>query len=761
MTVRKIIEAPLKPSLLESSKHELDFRPFIGIVEFVDYERQQVAVRDVTSEILYERVEILPANSSSYSSTDVVLPEKGTYCICQPISQDRGFVRIAVIQWVLSNTITGIQTTASRVDINPKGSNLRRRGIYRKVYPGEKSTTNSLGFTRREDGGWDKQTADLSRDKLDTNRRIHYSVSGGRIVYTESGLSISGPVDRPGSTIKETILPDGTTEQILYLKEDKNSIDRFKDGAILSSPIVENVSKVQEFGLDFPVPLEILRDKLLDSVLGVTAEPLSKTKINTSGDFSTDDQTPLNTQNFDNPLDSEDYPVGPALKDGITYRRKGYIIEKAEGTLVGYNLWDSSTYGEVLKPILFPNTKAGRFSSSLETGYLPVNRTVDEVETLFAASTMSIRFPHEYNTTRLDVTKEGLVLVEIGSTIPKENISIDGSSYEHPHGAGRSLEMHTVGSIKTVIGKNRDEEESLDLATLGQVVLRLGADDSSLPDARRQVLTQIRSKSDSVGKREFQYWKTPKLSPGDSGSLTDKTGAENISLRAAFDGAAVLRLGARNPASKRKHLMNGYRDGKGTSAYGVGDASRKDSRSDGRPTYGSGDSIYSFHDLSKAGSSQLGHAPYFYSGPAINSMDAHGLSLDVHAVRDILLRAGANEESGVSLALDLGGGLVAWIGKDKKGRSITASLDGGAEITISANNEGRALQIEFAGDVNAYCRGNWHQKISGDYYLEATNIFETALINNVTRALNIRNGATVQISNEAPDIANSQQGSRN
>ena len=40
-----------------------------------------------------------------------------------------------------------------------------------------------------------------------------------------------------------------------------------------------------------------------------------------------------------------------------------------------------------------------------------------------------------------------------------------------------------------------------------------------------------------------------------------KTGAENISLRAATDGGAVLRLGAKNPASLRRHLINGYSDG--------------------------------------------------------------------------------------------------------------------------------------------------------------------------------------------------------
>jgi len=65
--------------------------------------------------------------------------------------------------------------------------------------------------------------------------------------------------------------------------------------------------------------------------------------------------------------------------------------------------------------------------------------------------------------------------LEIGSTLPKENILKHWQGgYEHPHGAGRSLEAHLVGSAKIVIGKNRDEEDALDAQILGQSVIRLG-----------------------------------------------------------------------------------------------------------------------------------------------------------------------------------------------------------------------------------------------------------------------------------------------
>ena len=122
----------------------------------------------------------------------------------------------------------------------------------------------------------------------------------------------------------------------------------------------------------------------------------------------------------------------------------------------------------------------GRFGADVSSGYDTVQDSDMHAEARLAASCYSIRFPYEYNTTRLDVTKEGFTSIEIGSTIPKENNQF-GGDYEHPHGAGRSLELHAVGSIKAVIGKNRDEEEAIDLQALGQVVMRLGADDTSLP----------------------------------------------------------------------------------------------------------------------------------------------------------------------------------------------------------------------------------------------------------------------------------------
>jgi hypothetical protein len=223
-----------------------------------------------------------------------------------------------------------------------------------------------------------------------------------------------------------------------------------------------------------------------------------------------------------------------------------------------------------------------------------------------------------------------------------------------------------------------------------------------------------------------------------------------------MDGGTVLRLGARNPNALRRHLCNGYADAQGVLEQGIEAEDRVDSRSSGRPVYGAGDSVYAFHDLTLAGQPIYGEAPYFWSGAPIDNMDRHGLSLDVHAVRDILLRVGINPESGQSVSIDLGGGLVAVIGKDKGGRSITATLDGGTEITIRPNNEGNALQLEIDGNVNIYCSGNWTQRIAGDYYLESANKTEVTMLENLIQAMNSRQSAMVQPVTEGVDIVHNQ-----
>lgn len=747
-----------RPDPNQHTRAQEESQVFLAQVLTVDYEHKVCTLSDLRTNTVFSDVSVFPANASSEEGSDVQMPEVGTVCIAAPLLYAGGFAVIGIVSYVLTEAHRAQDAIAFR---GPEGIGTlqnRKRGVYRKAYPGQKTAVNTSGFSEKTGGGWDRSSRDLSRDKVDEDRRSWTQITGRRVSYTDAGLSLHGSVNRPGASadvVTPRVLPDGSKEYVVYLKPKASLSDRYLTGAQDIIPFAEHTERIQEFSLDYPMPAEVLETDLFESALGIKADPWARTTISKTGNLSFDNETFAITQDVDHPSSRTAQAVGPTTGEGPTPARRAFILERTEGTLVGYNRFDQMTYGQVLKPVLFPYTKAGRFGANVNSGYLPVTDSVDHVEARLAASTQAVRFPQEYNTTRWDITKEGLITFEIGASLPKENIPLAGG-YEHPHGAGRSMEGHLVGSLKLVVGKNRDEEDALDIQALGQTVLRLGADDSSLPDAGRTVLTQTRGQGDSLQARQLQYWKQAKLQPGDAGDLENKIGAENVSLRAAMDGAAILRLGARSPSAKRRHLINGYQDGPGTKAWGVSDTARKDSHSAGRPTYGAGDSLYAFHDLTKTASPQVNMLPYNWSGAPVINMDNQGLSLDLHAVRDILLRIGANPDSGQSLLMDLAGGLAAALGKDKQGRSVTAALDGGAELTIGPNAQGKGLRLEINGDVDWTVKGNFHMHVTGDTIWESATHRAIAKTDYIVTAQKIIEAALTRHTTEAPDIVHNQ-----
>jgi hypothetical protein len=774
---------------------------FLVEVLSVDFERRVLTVRDIKDNLIYGDISVFPANTASFESVDINMPEPGAIGVACNWAYEGTFRFPIIVAWVQSQVYIGIDAIANRpiTGDSIQGYTDRTRLSYRKAYPGSKTSTYTGGFSERIDTAWDRQTADLSRDKLDSDKRQWTQIAGRRVAYSDAGVSYQGSVSRPASpntvltpstvptpanpvpapsSIVPTLLPDGTNDYIAYLQPGAQPSDRYTSGKPDVIPFSEHTELVQEFSLDYPVPYEVLQTPLLDTILGTTADPWLRTTVTPANGTvpAFDSESFEINQGWDDPFDDRVKAVGPLLNEGVTPQRRGYIMESTAGTLVGYNLFDTSTYGRVLKPQLFVGTPnmpyLGKFGASVESGYAPVVDSTDHAEARLAASCLAIRFPYEQNTTRLNVTKEGLVQMEIGSTLPKENIPLmPTNGYEYSFGAGRSLEANIVGSAQVVFGKNRDEEESLDLTALGQVVLRLGSDDTSVPNPQRNdgrvTQTQIRSRKDLVGNRTLQFWgqNGVALKPGDAGSLTMKTGGESVSLRGAFDGGTVLRLGAKDPSAKRRHLYNGYQDGPGKHPYGINDAARVDSKSY-RADYGAGDSVYQFHDLTQAGSPILPsifQAPYVWSGTPITSqsqpgspMDSHGQSLDLHAVRDILLRVGANPDSNQSILIDTAGGLVFDLGTDNQGRSITAALEGGVEITIKANKQGKALRLMIDGDIDISQRGNLNYYCSGDATLEYTTRRQIVKTDNVETQQKKISASLVRDTTEAPDIVHNQ-----
>src|SRR5271156_4400565 len=539
----------------------------------VDYERRTLTLRDLNNSTIYSEVSIFPTNISSQEQIDINMPEQAALGIaCNYVYGHGGFKFPMVVAWVQQQRLQAIDAIANRPVTGDRiqGYSDRRRSTYRKAFPGQRTSTYTGGFSEKIDTAWDRQGADLSRDKIDIDKRQWTQIAGRKVGYSDAGVSYQGSINRPGSpnvtltpstvptdpnpvldptTINPTLLPDGTFQYIVYLQPDASPADRYSSGKPDVIAFSENTELVQEYALDYPVPYEVLQTPLLDTILGTTADPWARTTVTpVNGTIPAyDNESYTVNQGWDDPFDDRVPAVGPLLNEGATPQRRGYIMEKVAGTLVGYNLYDPTTYGLVLKPQLFVGTQKqpylGKFGTAVESGYIPITDSTDHAQARLAASCLAIRFPYEQNTTRLNVTKEGLVQMEIGSTLPKENIPLQPTGgYEYPYGAGRSFEANFVGSAQMVVGKNRDEEESLDLTAPGQVVLRLGCDDASIPNPNRNdgrvTQTQIRSQKDLVGNRMLQFWDANgvALTPGDAGSLTMKTGAESVSLRGAFDG---------------------------------------------------------------------------------------------------------------------------------------------------------------------------------------------------------------------------------
>jgi hypothetical protein len=746
----------------------------------VDTVRPSLTLEHQITKEVFGNVTRFPTAESSSSSTDLTLPQENTTGMAVFTSWGQGTHTVAVICWIPGDIRANLDAISFRSTTDPgmTGFSTRRRGVHRKPAPGQRSAINSEGLHQFEDSGWDRMARDLSEESLDSDRRELIRVTGREVSYTEAGLRFTGQINRPGANatlVPPEVLPDGSSRQVVLLQSGTPRAQRYLAGAQDLLPLVESLERVQEFGLDHPIPKEILESTYLDGLLGVATAPWGRTNVLTlnppaapglslaNGAIQYDDQDFMINQDWDHPIDPTQAPVGPTRAEGASPRLRGWIAERVTGTLVGYHRPDTSTYGQVLKPVLFPLNQAGRFETQPETGFMPVATSADHVETRLAAAAHLTRFPYDYNTTRWTISKEGQLQFEVGATLPRENIGLDlvanplspgfgKSTYEHPYGAGRSIEGHVVGSTRMLLGKNRDEEDSLDLRTLGQVVLRLGADDSALPNAGRAVHVQNRQQGDAMAPRTLQYWATPRLNPGDAGSLDagQKIGAENVSLRGALDGGTFLRLGARNPSAKRRHLMNGYVDGPGVNQFPPGTGNR--AASPGRVTYGTGDPNYRFNDLTTAGANISTELLYMPSADCVQNMDAHGLSADVHAVQDILLRVGANKLSGYSILLDLAGGIVGIVGKDNNGTSLKSTLQGGIEISVSANDSGQAMALEVIGDVNWAIQGNWHVHCTGDIVLDSMqSIYSLAKQSHVTKGTNIYASALTKIVQEAPD----------
>src|ERR1017187_5144955 len=136
------------------------YQVFAAIVLSVDWEREVVTLQDLRTNSTLSEVAVIACNSSSTESTDVVMPEEGSTYLCVPIQYTKGFMQVALLTPIMSGSIRAKDAIGYRLLDKTPGYNVRKRGNYRKAYPGQRSVSMSNGYTEKTDGGWDKSTQD-------------------------------------------------------------------------------------------------------------------------------------------------------------------------------------------------------------------------------------------------------------------------------------------------------------------------------------------------------------------------------------------------------------------------------------------------------------------------------------------------------------------------------------------------------------------------------------------------------------------------
>src|SRR5271156_6852790 len=167
----------------------------------VDYERRVLTIRDIKDGLIYGDVKVFPANTASFESVDINMPEPGAMGVACNWAYEGTFRFPIIIAWVQSEAYIGVDAIAGRPVTGDQiqGYTDRTRLSYRKAYPGSKTSSYTGGFSERIDTAWDRQSADMSRDKLDSDKRQWTQIAGRKVTYSDAGVSYQGSINRPAS----------------------------------------------------------------------------------------------------------------------------------------------------------------------------------------------------------------------------------------------------------------------------------------------------------------------------------------------------------------------------------------------------------------------------------------------------------------------------------------------------------------------------------------------------------------------------------
>src|SRR5580658_4687661 len=319
----------------DRTNERLAYEIFIVEVLSVDFERKVLTVRDIKDGLVYSEVDTFPANTASLTGSDINMPEQGSIGLAANYSYQRGYRQVMILNWINVQMYTGVDAIANRLVSGDRiqGYSDRLRNTWRKATPGQRTSSYTGGFSEKVDTSWDRQSAAMDRDKADSDKRQWTTVAGRRVGYSDAGVFYQGSVNRPGTTattVVPVITPDGTSDYIVYLQPGSQPSQRYVQGMQDVIPFAEHTELIQEYSLDYPVPVEAIQTSLLDFILGTTADPWGRTTVTPAagnGTVAYDSETYMTQQNWDDPFDDRVAAVGPTLNEGPTPQRRGYIIE--------------------------------------------------------------------------------------------------------------------------------------------------------------------------------------------------------------------------------------------------------------------------------------------------------------------------------------------------------------------------------------------------------------------------------------------------
>lgn len=164
----------------ERYRSRIENEIYIVEVLSVDMERRVLTVRDIKDGLIYSDVQVFPAHISSFETINMNMPEAGAMGLASNYAYEGGYRQPMIIAWIHSQTYIGIDTIANRPISGDQiqGYSDRLRPSYRKAWPGQKSAVYTGGYSEKIDTAWDRQTADMSRDKADPYKRQWTQIAG-------------------------------------------------------------------------------------------------------------------------------------------------------------------------------------------------------------------------------------------------------------------------------------------------------------------------------------------------------------------------------------------------------------------------------------------------------------------------------------------------------------------------------------------------------------------------------------------------------